>query len=226
MGRIHITFEGKELTQSKFDEIEKKVLEYFQNLWNEIQESVRRIRKEDHQHLKSELCLAFIGADSLARFAEIITTGEEGSGPGKSERRFRNWIDSYVLTDGNETYKEWKRHINCDSQILWKIRCSLLHFYGIPLLDKEHIVFSSDHKLVEKLNVAIAGRPDNRRARAIDPYRLINALRDGFLTQLETFRDLLLGTDESKKEVYLRGTVKVYEIIKYEGTVFVPIKKK
>ena len=65
MSKINITFEGIPLTQSRFNEIEKYVLEYFLTLWNNVRDSIYTLRKSDSKLVKSELSLMFIGADSL-----------------------------------------------------------------------------------------------------------------------------------------------------------------
>ncbi len=224
MVRVHITFEGETLTQSKFNEIELSVLQYFNNVWSEVKESMELLRKGNERLIKSEICLVFIGADSLSRFAEIITTVEERK---RNEDRFREWFNHFVFSDRNDVYKKYKQEINCDSFIAWKLRNSLLHFYGLPNLESEYIGFGTlDANLIEKLKIAVSNNHDGKRARVINPYRLLEVTLNGFLIQLETLKEMIEGSDDGKKEKYMRGIVKCYEIIQKEGSVYVPFSKR
>ncbi len=224
MSKINIIFEGKELTQSRFNEIEKYVLEYFLSLWEDIRNSIYSLRKSDSKLLKSELSLAFIGADSLSRFREIITTGKEEK---NNEDRFREWFDDFVFNEKNEAYREHKKEISCDSSTAWKLRNSLLHFYGLPDLKSEHIGFATlDEAIIKKFKTFVSQNHSGKQARVINPYRLIEAILGGFLTQGEVLSEMIKGVNDLEKETYAKGIMRCYEIIQNEGTVHVPFEKK
>lgn len=224
MSKINIVFEGKELTQSRFNEIEKYVLEYFLSLWNDIRNSIYSLRKNDSKLVKSELCLAFIGADTLSRFREIITTGKEEK---SNEDRFREWFDDFVFNQRNEAYSQHKNEIGCDSSTAWKLRNSLLHFYGLPDLKSEHVGFGAlDQTLIKKFKTLVSRNHSGKQTRVINPYRLIEAILGGFLTQGEVLSEMIKGVNDQEKEIYAKGIVKCYEIIQNEGTVHVPFEKK
>lgn len=220
MSDVHIIFEGKMLTQSRFNGIEKFVLEYFYTLWDEIWKSIDILRKNNAKLLKSELCLAFVGADSLSRFREIITTGKEEK---KNEDRLREWFDSFVFTDKNEVYKKHKGEISCNSAIAWKLRNSLLHFYGLP--ESRLIGFSTLDQSILKKFISFVFKERGEHATVVNPYLLIEAMLNGFLIQGEVLVELINGQDDEKKEVYIKGIVKCYEIIQKGGSVYVPLKK-
>ena len=224
MPQIQIIFEGQRLTQSRFNKIEKDVLEYFQSLWSDVKKSIDFLRKNNPALIKSEVCLAFIGADSLSRFSEIITTTKEEK---NNESRFREWLDDFVFNDKNEVYKIHKKVINCDSFTAWKLRNSLLHFYGLPNLKNECIGFSNMNEgLIERFKGAMSKDYPGKRIRVINPYRLMEAVLIGFLTQAKILSEMIKSSKDSEKETYARGIVICYEIIQNEGSIYVPIQKK
>ncbi len=220
MSKISIVFDGKELTLSRFNEIEKFVLEYFHSLWDDIRVSIYTLRENQTKLLKSEVCLAFIGADSLSRFREIITTGKEEK---SSEDRLREWLDEFVFDQRNEVYKKYSKEINLDSATAWKLRNSLVHFYGLPRLKSEYIGFGTlDQMLLKEFRKSFAHNHPGKQVRVVNPYRFIEAMLSGFLLQLEILADTIKGDSDSEKEEYAKGIVQFYEIIQNEGTVFVP----
>src|SRR3989338_8270185 len=224
MSKINIVFEGKELTQSRFNEIEKYVLEYFLSLWNDIRNSIYSLRKNDSKLVKSELCLAFIGADTLSRCREIITTGKEEK---SNEDRFREWFDDFVFNQRNEAYSQHKNEIGCDSSTAWKLRNSLLHFYGLPNLKSEYVGFATlGQTLLEKFKAFISQNYHGKQARVINPYRLVEAILGSFLTQGGVLSEMIKGNNNLEKETYVKGILKCYEIIQNEGTVHIPFEKK
>lgn len=224
MSKINITFEGVPLTQTRFSEIEKYVLQYFLALWNNVRDSAYTLRKSDPKLVKSELSLIFIGADALSRFREIITTGKEEK---NNEDRFREWFDDFVFNERNEAYRTHKKEINCNSSVAWKLRNSLLHFYGLPQSKSEYIGFGTlDEPLIKKFRTFVSQNHDGKQARLINPYRLIEAILAGFLTQGEVLAEMIRGNNDLEKETYVKGIIKCYEIIQDEGTVHVPFEKQ
>lgn len=221
MSEIHITLDGKKLTQAEFNEIELYVLKYFESIWSEIKKSVEILREEDSKFIKSEVCLGFIGADALSRFREIVTTGKEEK---SNEKRLREWFDDFVFNNSNDIYAKYKEEINCDSATAWKLRNSLLHFYGLPrspiigfgTLDPEK------RKEFEKL---VSKNHNGKHVIVVNPYRLLEVILHGLLTQLASLKEMIKGDDDAKKEIYARGIVQCYEIIQNEGTVFISFEK-
>lgn len=223
MSPIHITLEGKHLTQDRFNDAEKYVLNYFFLLWRDVKNSIYSLRNSDSKLLKSELSLVFIGADSLSRFREIIVTGKEEK---NNEDRFREWFDDFVFNEKNDVYKKYKREINCNSLIAWSLRNSLLHFYGLPRSKSEYVGFGTlDQGLLKKFKVLVSQNHNGKQARLINPYRLIEAILGGFLTQAEVLSQIIKGSNDLEKETYVRGIIRCYEIIQDEGTVHVPFEK-
>lgn len=224
MSTFQIILGGKPVTQERFNEIEKFVLSYFQSLWNEIHKSIHLLRKSGPELVKSELCLCFVGADSLSRFREIVITGKEEK---HNEERFREWVDDFVLNEKNDVYRQHKKEINCTSFIAWELRNSLLHFYGLPHLENEIIWFAAfDAGFIEKLRIFARTSHPGKQIRVINPYRLIEAASSGLLTQLESLQKLIRGQDDAGKETYARGIVKCFEIIGQEGATYRPFIKK
>lgn len=224
MSTFQIIFKDAPLTQVKFNEIEKFVLTYFQSLWTEINQSIHVLRKSGPELVKSELCLCFVGADSLSRFREIVNTGKEEK---DNDERFREWIDDFVFNQRNDVYKKYSREINCTSFIAWELRNSLLHFYGLPNLENEIIGFATlDTELIRKLRIFARESHPGKQIRVINPYRLIEAMSSGLLTQLESLQKMIGGQDDASKETYARGIVRCFEIIEVEGATYLPFAKK
>ncbi|MBI2030002.1 hypothetical protein HYT05_00075 [Candidatus Kaiserbacteria bacterium] len=143
-----------------------------------------------------------------------------------NEDRFRKWFDEFVFNERNDVFKTYKREINCDSYIAWKLRSSLLHFYGFPKLKNEYIGFATlDVEMIARLRAFVRQTHPKKHVRVINPYRLIEAVISGLLTQLETLQEMIKGKDEDQKEMYIRGIVKCYEIIDAEGAIFLPYKQ-
>ena len=221
---FRLSLEGAPLTQVKFNEIEKFVLTYFQSLWDEINQSIHLLRKNGPDLVKSELCLCFVGADSLSRFREIVNTGKEEK---DNDDRFREWIDDFVLNERNDIYKKYKREINCTSFIAWELRNSLLHFYGLPHLENEIIGFATfDTELIKKFGIFARKSHPGKQIRVINPYRLIEAMSSGLLTQLKSLQEIIKGQDDASKETYARGIVRCFEIIELEGAMYLPFTEK
>jgi len=116
------------ITQEEFNKIEKEILSHLKKIRDDIGNSVEILRKNDKTLVKSEVCLAFIGADTFARFYEIM----KGEREDDSKKRFRVWLDAFVFTEKNEEYRKYKNKIKCGSATAWELRNSLLHFYGLP----------------------------------------------------------------------------------------------
>lgn len=207
----------KSKAQQEFENKEKFVLGYFKTLWSEIRDSIENLRNGNNFLLKSEICLAFIGADSLSRFKELLETGKEEK---NNEDRFRDWLDNFVLNDKNEVYKNNKNKIKCNSYDLYKLRSSLIHFYGLPSFKDKLIGFSSLDENSNKKFKELVKQDEEKSVMLIDPYILIDAILQGFLTQLEITRNMIKDGDQLNHQIYISGIIKIYEIVQYEGSSF------
>jgi len=216
------------LTTQKFDKIEKAFLSHLNRIFTDLNESITILRKTKNSLIKSELCLAFIAADTFSRFYKIIQGASEEELDSKIEERFKHWFKDFVFTEKNETYAEHKEEINCDTGIAWKLRNALIHFYGLPDPQKTggSIALSGgDSKLMrecEKKFKAIS----NQSVRLIHPYFLIEAIKSGLLVQLLSMAEMI----KQRPNDYVKSVLLAHKIIMREGTVYVsnndPINQK
>ncbi|MFA6428028.1 MAG: hypothetical protein WCW02_00590 [Candidatus Buchananbacteria bacterium] len=220
MSTIRLVLNGKELTQTQFNEIEKHVIEYFNNIWQEINESIEILRKNNYRMVKSEVCLALIIADAFSRFREIILTGKEEK---NNESRFKEWFNDYVFNSSNLIYSKYRNDMKYDSSNIWQLRNSLIHFYGLPT-NPTIALGTLDYETAKKFKETVYKSHDGMQVLVVNPLILIKAILHGLLVQLQSFVDIIKGNDDCKKEAYAKGIVKCYEIIQAEGSVFVEAK--
>lgn len=210
---------GKPLTTQEFDKIEKAFLSHLNKIFTDLNDSIKILRKTQGSLVKSELCLAFIAADTFSRFNKIIQGATEEELDKNIEERFKLWFRDFVFTDKNETYVEHKDEINCDTGIVWKLRNSLIHFYGLPDPQKTggSIALSGgDSKLMrerERKFKAIS----NQSVKLIQPYWLIEAIKSGLLVQLLSMKELI----EKTPNEYVRRVLLAHKIVMREGSVYV-----
>lgn len=203
------------VTQEKFNNMEREMLNHLKKIWDDISNSVEILRKNDKTLVKSEVCLAFIGADTFARFYEIMK-GEKNN----NEKRFRLWLDAFLFTEKNEEYHKYKNQIKCDSATVWELRNSLLHFYGLPKSGEIGFgQWSEDEQ--KKLREYIKVNKLQQSFRIINPYYLIKAILRGFLLQLLFFTELI----ENNPRKYIEGTIRCYKIVEKECSVFINLDK-
>ena len=101
-------------------------------IFEDIFESIDRIKDKKHTYTKSELALLFVLIDALSRIYVYLTGQKELDEPKNNKKRFKLWVDKFLFDDKNKTYKEYKKEINCDSEVLYALRNSIIHFYGFP----------------------------------------------------------------------------------------------
>jgi len=202
--------------QEKFNDMEKKVLKRLKRIWNDIDESVNILRKNNKTLVKSELCLTFIGADTFSRFYEIMCGEEENN----NKKRFKLWLDAFVFTDRNKEYSKYKNLIKCDSAIAWKLRNSLLHFYGLPKSGEIGFGYWPENEQ-KKFKKYIKINNLRQSFRIINPYYLIKAILNGFLLQLLFFAEII--KNDPKK--YIDGISKCYKITQRECSEFIDLNK-
>jgi len=201
-----------DIMQEKFNSIEQKVLNHLKKNWDDINNSIEILRKNDKTLVKSELCLAFIGADTFARFYEIMR-GEENDDK-ENEKRFRLWLDEFVFTEKNEEYCKNKNKIKCDSATAWKLRNALLHFYGLP--KGEEIFSTMPEDMEDNLREYIKKNKLHKSFRIINPYCLTRVILSGILQYLLFLKEL----SRNDNQEYIKGVLRCYSITQSECSVF------
>jgi len=211
------------MNTEEFNQIEKEFFGEMQRIFNEINDSVKHLRKEK-RFIKSELCLVLTCADSFSRFYKVFQGYNENELNNKNEERFKAWLNDFVFTEENEIYKKQKEKIYCNSDSVWELRNSLLHFYGLPKPQKDgtRISFcsSGNSDECEKLKKFIKERGE--KIVLIDPYQLIELIFYGLLVQLEKMKEMI----KNEPKNYIDRVLLAHKIATTEGAAFIDISKK
>lgn len=207
------------ITQKQFNKAEKETLNYLLNINNDIFDSINVLRDVNAKYIKSELCLAFIAADTFSRFFSIFNNEENKI---DNAKRFRVWLKRFVFNEDNQEYKKYKKEINCDSRTAWRIRNSLIHFYGRPKDKNESLIIGNlDHNFRQEFRIVAKKSGFDKELRFINPLYLIKAIFRGLELQLSDMKNKILY--EPNK--YINGILRCYQIVKQECTDTINFKK-
>lgn len=210
------------LNPAEWDKIEKEFLSQLQLYFSEINDSIQRLRSnESNPFIRSQLCLAFVGADTFARF-HMIFNGQRDDLDSYNERRFKKWFNTFVFTEENNIYRQHRRKIKCDAGIVWRFRNSLLHFYSLPHLKDERytgITFNFSDELRQKLEIGF--KKDGHKVIIIDAYFLIEAILRGFLLQLQHYMKMIKDSPNQ----YIDAVLFAHKIVMREGASTIDLKK-
>lgn len=209
------------MNTAQFDKIEKNVLSQIYQIFSDIFDSAQ-ILDTNKRLIKSQLCLVLIAADAFSRFYQVLTDENYDIDNEKfnSEDRIRDWLDKFVLNSSNEVYKKNKSKIDCNSKIIFDIRNALIHSYGLPRKRNVNFGFPPMEENKWKEFKKFYYKKIGKHIQVIDPYILKQAIFQGFVQQ----RDVLVNMIENNSQKYIKGILKLNEILKEEGTVFVEYK--
>ncbi len=205
------------MNSQEFDVVEKEFLAYLKDVHGRIHDSVNSLHTKEGKHINSQLCLMFIGADTFSRFDRVFQGMNEQDIDRNNKERFSKWLKDFVLTEKNEAYSKFKSEINCDETLLWELRNSLLHFYGLPNFEKlkKHVGFVSGFGNVVEIERLF--KEKGRRVHLIEPIRLINAINEGLLVQLMQMMEMI----KTNPSEYIKGVLLAHKLIQLEGAVVV-----
>jgi len=218
-------FEKFRITKEKFEEKERKVLEHMVRVYTDVIDVEKLLREENYQKFMEDIMiLVFVLADSMSRFFEIMeNAGDKDKKKLKSRERFTKWIDTFVLKEENNAYKGRKRDINCNSDIVWKLRCSLVHFYGLPDLSDRN-----------EQTMLLNGPWNNKKGREMVQFFKkkginlkiidIDGLELAILKSLALWQKYLLKTLKEEPEKYIAGILELLEVTEKECSVKIDMK--
>jgi len=213
------------LTKEEFDKIEKEFLKHLNNYFKEISDSIRQLRKNEGDPLiRSQLCLAFIGADTFSRFYRIFKGERDKVKLNEdNEGRFKDWLNSFVFIEDNEVYIKNREMIKCDAGVVWRLRNSFLHFYSFPKQKEteNRILFFFNVPRQEHQRIEKKFKNHGHRVIFIDVYYLISAMLEGFLVQI---KDMVRMIKEQPKE-YIEAVLFAHQITMHESASTILIKK-
>lgn len=220
-----------------FDKIEKEVLWHMMKPYIEVNGAIRLLEKNNNlKFLEATLVLSFVLADTIAKYYQLMESiAEEVQNPLKrllrlffprkklpfsNEKRFRRWINNFVLNDCNEIYSQNKKSINCDSGIVWALRNSLIHFYGLPNLEYErgesivltNGVWTEDEKYKNWLSEF---KKRGKNVRMVD----VHGLKEAILASFESWSNYLKTKIEKEPEKYLQAILQILATINQEGAI-------
>jgi len=215
------------MNQKELDKTEKEFLTQLNTYFLEINDSIITLRNAPKgPFIRSQICLAFIAADSFSRFYAIFKGKREGLNV-NNEKRFKNWLNAFVFTKKNEIYRSKKNKIKCDAGMVWHLRNSFLHFYSFPNLKNENKIgfmfnFSNDgrKKIHEKIEKGL--KEDGYKVTFIDVYFLIEAILKGFLLQLQDVIEMI----EDSPNQYIDTVLFAHNIIMEGNAITIDLKNK
>lgn len=206
------------LTQEEWETIETEFLQGFYRYFDEFNDSIQLLRKnKDNPLIKSQLCLALIAIDTFSRF-HLILQGERDMKKinESNEKRFKQWLNDFVFTAKNESYKKHKGKIKCDAGVVWRLRNSFLHFYSLPELKAGqaqigfsfNVPYNDCRKMEEGLK-----REHGRNVVIIDAYHLIDVIFQGLILQWEGLVKMI----KEKPDEYYNSVIFAHRIVMQEG---------
>jgi len=212
---------GEEFDKVEFDKIEKELLYNLHRIRAGITETIRTLREKGNagQFIKSELCMAFICADTFSRIYKIYQGSTEDELDHEIGKRFKSWFACFVFTEKNSIYRDYSAEINCDVGFAWEIRNSLVHFYGLPDPQKNGF-FTSFSTGVDAAYMRYIERRFKERGKTVKVLHadyLIKAILDGLLPQLEAMTEMI---KENPRE-YVDRVLLAHKIVMEQGGVVV-----
>jgi hypothetical protein len=206
------------MTQDEWDILEKDFLNEMMVYWDDLYSSILKLREVSKNYenpfARSQLCIALIAIDTFARFNLIFQGIRDEGLERNNEKRFKNWIDSFLLNDENEVFVIHKEKFKMDSDSFWKLRNSLLHFYSFPKSmggTKIGFVFNVDNREHRKVVKLLKER--GHKVKFIDVHQLIQAIFTGFTLQMAAMQKMI----EESPEKYIDNVKYAYAIIKNEN---------
>ncbi len=221
-------------TQEEFNKRERFVSNFLIGYHGELLDSVETLKKGNPSSVKSQLCLAFIAADTFSRFYQIITEPKEAESSNKlwekiksffckrtvnyqNKKRFTDWFNKFVLADSNKIYKENKEKFkDCTVSYVWRLRCSLLHFFSFPELKYGNYVLGSElinsrlKKFVNQL------KPEDKKK--LNPkYIYYPELMSAIFQSIESQADELVKMFRETPTDYVLSINKCFTILRSEG---------
>jgi len=209
------------ITQEQFNKAKEEVFKQLLNIFNDLCDSISILRKKDKKYIKSELCLAFIAADTFSRFFNIFSRGEKFDEIKiENKKRFIFWLSKFVFIEDNEYYREYKNKINCNAEIVWRLRNALIHFYGRPK-DKGELLILGNPTLEykEKLRKIAKSKNFNYELKFINPQHLIKVIFRGLKLQLSEMEEEIANNPNK----YIFGILKCNEIMGAECSEYISL---
>jgi len=208
-------------------EFEKLEIEFMgilkSTIFDEIFYDIKTLRKNRPQSIKSQLCLAFILADSFSRVHKIFQGCTGNDLNMENEKRFREWIDLFVLTQKNSEYAKHGSIVAPNSKFVWNIRNSFLHFYSFPSKEKDNgkytiLAFNMPKGTKEKTTTGF--RQKGYDINYVDGLHLINAITEGFMVQLSQLAEMI----KENPAKYVEYTIYAHKILGSEGAKVLPLQ--
>lgn len=219
--------------QDEFNKKERFVLKFIIDYHKDLLDSVDILGKSNPPFIKSQLCLAFIGADTFSRFYQILTKQEKIEPPNILERiksffckktvnyqnkkRFTDWFYNFVLNDRNGIYKDNpEKFKECTASYLWRLRCSLLHFFSFPGKKYGNYVVGTTTMITEFKTFRNQLKPNDKKK--LNPKfvyypELIGAIFGSVKNQAEELVKMIKDTPND----YISAINKCFDILQSEG---------
>lgn len=200
--------------QQAFEETEKEVLAQLYQIFTDLNTSISILKKGDKSLVKSAICLTFVGADTFSRF-QCLLLGDKDL-ENNNKKRFKSWVNEFVLTERNCVYKDHRDKINCNAFALYEFRNAIIHFYGLPR-DPKIIIGATDKQNRTYKIIRAALKRSKEDYKIVNPNYLIQAILEGLLVQLISMREMIV----KNPTLYIDGIRRCHLVLQQEGTQYV-----
>ena len=190
-----------------FNEKETAVVKYIIRSFLDLIEGSVEMFKGNRE--KIGIMLSLICIDVISKWSEIYELEENKA----NKKRFYKWVDDFIYTHENPIYseneKEFKSTIT--KEVVWKLRNSLVHFYGLPVkINNRRLgIFNKKFENSDPLLKILKENHVNILNFTI----FFNAIKEG----IKLFGEKIAKNSLNKSPKHIKGILKMYEIYQDEG---------
>ena len=201
---------------------EKKVIEFLTKTSEEINYSIgNEVNGNPRIPQRARLSLIFVLVDILAVYWDKYCGFNN-----KESTYFKNWVSKFCLIDKNDAYVQSDQYTSDD---LYKLRNSILHFYGVPRTSEGvNYILVPDSSTIKKLDV----RPPDDFLKALSvnlpaPNRVVRIeiikklVWSGSILMLNSMKSYL----NNNPREHMAGMKRIFQEVQDRGVALVEIKK-
>lgn len=217
----------KEHEKQLLKEHDSKEKEVFSVLNEIVGELNQLFFKPEGQGERIPLRMQMIGIFTVIDvFANYFDEYEYNGSTGSSEIRVKRYIDKFILTEDNVEYKNRIYLKRMDSEKLYKLRCGLIHFYGIAT--EGVVIVPNNPNVMTKDKFDEIDQKFKNKGRYltfVQPWELKKIVINSALEMLEFMKAKALYPDATDKDKmqHVKRIDRIAEKLKREGAKNVPL---
>jgi hypothetical protein len=183
---------------------EKEVMKFFKESLSEVNSAfLKNDNKEDILSSRIQLIIIFVFVDILSSFLFFYIDNKDNA----HKKRFLLWIDEYFFNLKNEAYLKNKDDLKgVTSELLYSLRSSLTHFFGLPEPNDEISFFLLPNSVKnEEIMVPIKSQI------------IFDIVRTGAKVMLEEWIENINSNKEDVKINHVLGINRIHKKIHIDG---------